>query len=140
MTVPTILAPVFVLVALTFFLMFWMGAARYGSVSRRETRIGDIALGQHNWPPHITQIGNSFNNQFQLPVLFYVLVILAMTLRHADLLFVILSWVFVVLRILHAGIHVTSNHMGQRFGLYTAAAIVLVVMWAIFAIQILLYI
>ena len=138
MTVPTILAPVFVLVALTFALMFWTGAMRYGSVMRRETRVSDIALGQGNWPPHITQLGNSFNNQFQLPMLFYVLVILAMVLHKADLLFVILSWVFVVLRILHAGIHTTTNNMSSRFGLYTAGALVLLAMWVIFALRILL--
>jgi hypothetical protein len=138
MSVAAILAPVFVLVALTFALMFWTGVVRYGSVARRQTRISDIALGQGNWPPHITQVGNSFNNQFQLPMLFYVLVILAYVLRKADLLFVIMSWVFVVLRILHAWIHTTSNNMTQRFAVYTAGAFVLLVMWVIFALRILL--
>jgi hypothetical protein len=138
MSVAAILAPVFVLVALTFALMFWMGVVRYGSVVRRETRVGDIALGQGNWPPHITQVGNSFNNQFQLPLLFYVLVILAYVLRKADLLFVIMSWVFVVLRILHVVVHTTSNRMIHRFGIYTAGAFVLLAMWIIFALRILL--
>jgi hypothetical protein len=137
MSIAAILAPVFVQVALTFALMWWMGAVRYDSVHRRETRIKDIALGQDNWPPRVAQIGNAFNNQFQMPVLFYVLVILAYLTQKAGWLFVIMSWLFVILRIAHAGVHVTTNNMGHRFGAYLAAAVVLMVMWIIFAFQIL---
>ena len=46
MSVAEVLLPVFVLVALTFTLMFWMGTVRYRSVNQRETRISDVALGQ----------------------------------------------------------------------------------------------
>ena len=42
-------------------------------------------------------------------MLFYVLIALALPLRHADLVIVLLSWVFVVTRFAHAGIFVTSN-------------------------------
>jgi hypothetical protein len=138
MLADAILAPLFVQVALTFALMFWMGGLRYGSVVRRETRLADIALGQPNWPPHVTKVSNAYENQFQLPVLFYVLVTLALVLRKADLLFVILSWVFVVLRIIHAYVHTTTNNVNHRFKVFAAAAIVLLVMWIIFAIRILL--
>jgi hypothetical protein len=45
MTVQAILAPLFVLVALTFALLVWMGAVRFAAVRRREVRVSDIALG-----------------------------------------------------------------------------------------------
>jgi hypothetical protein len=138
MSVAAILAPVFVLVALTFALMFWMGGTRYASVNRGETQVRDVALGEPNWPPRVLQLGNAFNNQFQLPLLFYVLVILALFLRKADLLFVIMSWIFVVLRVLHAGVHTTTNRMIHRFSVYAVGAIVLLMMWIIFALRILL--
>jgi hypothetical protein len=138
MLADAILAPVFVQVALTFALMFWMGGLRYGSVARRETRLSDVALGQPNWPPHITQVGNCYENQFQLPVLFYVVVIIALVLRKADLLFVILSWVFVVLRIVHAAIHCTSNNMLYRFQVFAAGALVLLALWIIVAFRVLI--
>ena len=57
-----------------------------------------------------TQIANALPDQFELPVLFYVLTILAMITRHADLLFVVLAWMFVAMRLVHAYIHVTSNN------------------------------
>ena len=62
-------------------------------------------------PTRVTQIGNSFRNQFEVPVLFYVLIALALPLRHADLFIVLMSWVFVVTRFAHAGIFVTSNNI-----------------------------
>jgi hypothetical protein len=138
MSVEAILLPVFVLVALTFVLLFMTGRARVASVRRGETKVRDIALGQTNWPERITQIGNSYNSQFQLPILFYVLVILAYVLRKADLLFVVLSWVFVATRLAHAYIHVTSNRVSWRFNAFALGYAVLAVMWIIFAMRILI--
>jgi hypothetical protein len=138
MTVQDILAPLFVLVALTFVLLAWMGAVRFAAVRRGEVRVKYTALGQSNWPPRVQQISKCYHNQFQLPVLFYVLTILALFLRKADLLFVVMAWIFVVLRIVHAAIHVTSNHVGRRFQAFAAGAVVLLLMWVIFAVRIML--
>ena len=43
------------------------------------------------------QVGYSFQNQFELPVLFYVLTILAIITKHADILFVVMAWIFVLI-------------------------------------------
>jgi hypothetical protein len=138
MSVQAILAPLFVLVALTFALLFWMGGARLAAVRRGEVRVRDISLGQSNWPPRVQQISNCFHNQFQLPMLFYVLTVLALFLRKADLLFVVMAWIFVVLRVVHAAIHVTSNRVSRRFQAFGVGAIVLLLMWIIFALRVLL--
>jgi hypothetical protein len=53
-------------------------------------------------------------------------------------LFVLLAWVFVVLRVLHAAVHLGSNNIKQRAGLFAAAAIVLTIMWVIFIVRIML--
>jgi hypothetical protein len=133
-----VLLPVFVLVGLTFALLLWMASARTRALTSRETRIKDIALGQQNWPDRATQIGNCFRNQFELPLLFYSLIALALPLRHADLVIVLLSWVFVVTRFAHAGIFVTSNNVQQRSLAWFAGVLVLLAMWLYFALRILL--
>src|SRR3979409_1311364 len=102
MTIQLVLLPVFVQVALTFGLLFWMGATRTARVRRGENQMRDIALGQPAWPARATQASNCYDNQFQIPLLFYVLVILAWITKHADLIFVVMAWVFVLLRIGHA--------------------------------------
>ena len=138
MSIPTVLLPVFVLVALTFALNVWMGWSRTSSVRRGEVKIRDIALGERNWSKQTQQIDNAFHNQFELPVLFYVLVALTLITRQADLLFVLLSWVFVALRVFHAYIMVTTNYVPRRARVHFAALAILVLMWAIFALHILL--
>jgi hypothetical protein len=124
MSVQMVLLPVFVLAGLAFALLFGMATARSRSLSGRET----------------TQIGNCFSDQFELPVLFYVLIALALPLRHADFIIVLLSWVFVVIRFAHAGIFVTSNNAEQRSLAWSAGGLVLFAMWLYFALKVLLLI
>jgi hypothetical protein len=138
MSLASVLLPVFVQVALTFALLMWTGGSRIGAIRSKQAKVSDVALGQGNWPDRVTQIGNSFDNQLQVPVLFYVLVILAWITRKADLLFVILSWVFVISRIVHARIHTTTNEMRVRFYAFATGVSVLLIMWVIFALRILL--
>ena len=138
MSVPMILAPLFVQVLLTFAVMLGMMYLRTTSLQRGETRVEMIANREPNWPPRATQFGNAFSNQFELPVLFYVLTILVIETKHAELMFVLLAWVFVALRLLQAFVHVTANHVPARGGFYGASAIVLLIMWIIFIVRILL--
>jgi hypothetical protein len=140
MSVQMVLLPVFVLVGLTFALLLWMGGARRQALVGGETKVRDVVLGQPNWPVRATQIGNCFKNQFELPLLFYILIALALPLRHADLFIVLMSWVFVVTRFVHAGIFVTSNDLNQRSLAWFAGALVLFAMWIYFALKILLLI
>ncbi len=136
MTVQMILLPVFVQVALTFAMLFWMASARTRSVKSGETKIRDIALGQSAWPTRAQQISNNYASQFQIPLLFYVVVILALFTRTADLIFVVLSWLFVLARIAHAYVHATSNHVPTRFNVFGVGVFVLLIMWIYFAFKI----
>ena len=131
-----VLTPVFIQIALTFGLLFWMGKERQGAIARGEVWMENIALGQAAWPERATQIARAFHNQLETPVLFYVLVALAMVTQKADLLFVLMAWAFVLARLAHAYVHVTSNHVMLRFKAYGAGLFVLMGMWAIFAIRI----
>ncbi|MGB3489571.1 MAG: MAPEG family protein [Xanthobacteraceae bacterium] len=139
MSVQMVLLPVFVLVGLTFALLLMMAGVRTRALTSGEVAFKDIALGR-NWPDRATQIGNCFNNQFQLPLLFYALVAIVLPLHRADLVFVLLSWVFVVTRFVHAGIFVTSNDVRQRSLVWFAGVLVLMAMWLYFALRLLLLI
>jgi hypothetical protein len=109
-----ILLPVFVLVALTFGVLFWTG--------RRLSLAGGPAA------------EGSFN--YHLHTLFYVLVAYSLTLRQADLIMVLLAWVFVVIQVFHAGLFVrASDTRGSSF--FIAGALVLLAMWVYFALHIL---
>jgi hypothetical protein len=135
--IEAVLFPVFVLVGLTFVLMFWMASLRVGALQRGEVRMGDIALRQPAWPERATQVANAYHNQLELPLLFYVLVILAMFTRKADTFFVVMSWMFVTARLAHAAIHVSGNDVRRRFYAFAVSAVLLLIMWIVFALRLL---
>src|SRR3954467_11480019 len=124
MSIQAILLPLFVEVLLTFALMFGMMYHRTRALSSGETRLSDIAMREPNWPTRATQFAYAFSNQFELPVLLYVLTILVIVTHHADLLFVMLAWIFVVMRVLQAGIHVTGNNVRFRGAFYGVGALI----------------
>jgi hypothetical protein len=136
-SVQAILLPLFVEVVLTFALWIWMAGLRTQNFSSGAVRPQDVALREPRWPPRTTQVANSFSNQFELPVLFYVLTILAYVTHKAGFVFVVLAWIFVIFRLLHAYVHVTSNAVRVRGSLYGVAALALFLNWVIYIVEVL---
>jgi hypothetical protein len=129
MTLRDLLLPLFVEVILTFVLLFWMAFLRTSAVTSGSIATRDIALREPNWPAGATQVANAFHNQLELPMLFYVLTILAWETHHAGTVFVVLAWLFVVLRVIQTIVHVTDNHVRRRGLAFILGAIVLAIMW-----------
>jgi hypothetical protein len=136
MGIQSILLPLFVQIGLTFFLIIWMARSRTSLVRRREIKWQDIALRQTPWPDGVQQIGNCFQNQFEIPVLFYVLVVLEIVTKKEGLLFVVMEWLFVAARLAHAYVFTTSNYVPLRGQFFIVGTIILILMWGLFALQI----
>ena len=137
MSVQMILLPLFVEVVLTFVIWSWMAVLRTRDFESGAVRPDNVALREPNWPKRTMQLGNAFSNQFELPVLFYVLTILEYVTHLAGIVFVVLAWLFVIFRILHACVHVTSNVVRLRGILYGVGALVLAIMWVIYIVEVL---
>jgi len=132
MTAQTTLTPVLVQVGLTFVLLLWLGAARINAVRTGKAKLKDIALSPAGWPVRVQQIGNAYNSQLQVPMLFYVLVAFALILQMADGLLAGLAWLFVGFRAAHAWIHVTNNNVLRRFQMFISGVLILIAMWLYF--------
>jgi hypothetical protein len=137
MSIQAILMPMFAQVALTFVLLFWMSILRLRVLRRGDVRPQQVALREPAWPPHVLKVGNAFHNQLELPVLFYV--VLALTAQALDVVLYVLSWMFVLSRLVHAYIHVTSNRLDRRTAVFLVGAIALAFMWVIVIARILLF-
>jgi hypothetical protein len=124
-----LLIPVFVQIGLTFALLSMLGPARLEALRRGDVKLEDISLGEKAWPPRVTQIANAHDNQYQLPVLLYALVLLALVLHKVDLPLVAGAWIFVLSRFAHAYVYVTTNHVPSRFRTYIAGLLALAAMW-----------
>jgi hypothetical protein len=137
MSLQAVLLPLFVEVILTFVLLSWMGALRGGDFRSGAVNPANVALREPGWPRRTLQAANAFSNQFELPVLFYVLTVLEWVTRHAGYAFVVLAWIFVICRVLQACVHVTSNAYRWRSSCYAVGAVVLFVMWVIYIVEVL---
>jgi len=138
MNATQLLYPVFVQIALTFAMLFWMGRARLAALTNRELKVSDVLLGQRAWPARVMQISNTYQNQFELPMLFYALVAFAMiNPRTVDIVMIVLAWGFVLSRIGHAAIYTTTNEIRQRFTAFLIGGVILLAMWVLFAARVL---
>ncbi|WP_158811527.1 MAPEG family protein [Beijerinckia sp. L45] len=136
MTIPTILLPVFIEVTLVFVLLGFMAKSRADAMNA-GTRPHDIALSSDAFPRQTRQISNCYANQFEMPLLFIAAVILAIVIRQAGTLFVLIEWLFVIARIGHAVVHTTSNNLSLRGPLFLASAVATALLWLILALGVL---
>ena len=110
-------------------ILVMMGRERVPRVMSGEIPMADIAVDRSAYPLRARLLSNNFDNQFQLPILFFVAALLALQLGVVGCVEVLLAWAFVVLRYVHAAIHITSNHLYRRFAAYCAGLAVLVLFW-----------
>jgi hypothetical protein len=80
------------------------------------------------FPASAVATSNNFVNLFELPVLFYAVVLALYALNQVDYIHVVCAYGFLLFRVLHSLIHCTYNHIMQRFGMYAIASIFLWVM------------
>ena len=74
----------------------------------------DLAMGRVAWPDDAAKRAANYRNQFELPVLFYAVVAFALITKGADTLMIVLAWLFVLTRIVHAAIHIGPNKVRWR--------------------------
>lgn len=72
------------------------------------------ALDNDAWPDDVRKVANNIRNQFQVPVLFFVLVLVLYARGSADAFALALAWLFVVSRAVHSLIHIGANYVPNR--------------------------
>jgi hypothetical protein len=106
-----------------------MGFFRRKALYQREVKIRDIALSGEAWPDRAKQAANNFANQFETPVLFYVLVLMAIHVGATGWLMTALAWAFVATRLVHSLVHITSNDLRFRSGIFFVGCFVIMAMF-----------
>ena len=130
-----ILMPVFLHVLLIFFLGIRTTLARGAAVRNREVRVKEIVLDSRAWPERARKLSNNFDNQFQVPMIWYALVALLIATNLVDTVQVVLAWCFVATRFVHSYIHTGGNDLRLRLLAFLAGATVVFLMWLWFALN-----
>jgi len=125
-----LLYPMSLMVLLTCIVGFITVKARFASVKNGQIKAKYFKLmaGQEV-PEFITTSTRNFNNQFEIPMLFYVVCTLYISLNIDSLFAVILAWLFVALRFVHTYIHLTYNHVIHRMLVFVAAFLCVIALW-----------
>lgn len=129
-----IFLPAVVMVVLTIVVWFRMYATRIGQMKRERIHPQTVATSAQA-AAKLTDscAADNFRNLFELPVLFYLAVVVAAQTGRVGTAVLVLAWLFVALRVLHSWIQCTYNKVMHRFRVYVAGGMVLWVLWGVLA-------
>lgn len=119
-----ILWPVLIVLAIPLFILL-LNAKRKVTVHKTGEIDPNAAIDNKAWPLPVLLTSNALSNQFQLPVVFYVLCLVLYSIDAVSSLAVYLAWAFAVLRWVHAIVHVTSNAIPLRIGFFLLSSLTL---------------
>ncbi len=117
-------------------LYIWCVTLYMFRVRIRAVKSGEVAIRYFKAytgapPTERTQlVARHYDNQFQVPMLFFAVGILHTFVARIDTVTVVLAWVFVLSRLAHAWVHLGSNRIQHRFKVFAAGWIVILLLWA----------
>lgn len=103
-------------------LAFLMGGSRFVSVRTGKVDLRDVRK-TGKWPGKLGILSDSYNNQFQMPQLFYVACIALTLLGAVTPITIKLAWAFVAFRLAHMIWHNTRNIIIVRFFIFVGSVI-----------------
>jgi hypothetical protein len=120
--------PMIAHVALVFALYFLLSKRRIAAVKSGRATVSQFRENQQE-PEDSLFVHNSLKNQFELPLLFHIVCLALFAVDGDNIFTVILAWLFVASRYVHAYIHVTSNRIRYRRPAFLVGFGLLVLMW-----------
>ena len=136
-TASAILWPMLAHIGLVFFLYAWLTFARTMAVRRGETEYACFLLGREE-PLHIARITRNLANQFELPVIFYALVIVLLVFNRETWVDMAAAWVFFAGRVIHTLVQTLTDNVvlrGRVFMINFLAVVVLAAHVALLALE-----
>ncbi|WP_341732553.1 MAPEG family protein [Microcoleus sp. EPA2] len=121
MTQDAIFSPFFATVFLTLIVWVYMYIRRISFITSTKLSQKDLSvpgtLAQIS-PPNVSNPSDNLKNLFEIPIIFYALVLYLFITNQVDAVYVNVAWIFVVFRALHSAVHCTFNLIILRFYLY----------------------
>ena len=121
-----ILWPILAQVILTLGLFIRLGQVKDQARAANEVDLGVTALDNDAWPDYVRQVANCMRNQFQVPVLFYVLLFMLFVLDAVETVAIVLAWLFIASRLVHAFIHTGTNHVPHRTRVFKLSVLLVI--------------
>lgn len=122
-----ILAPFVGTMLLTIIVWFYMYAKRIPFILRSNLTPQQLTPQEFARlsPAAVANPSDNLKNLFELPTIFYAVVLYLYASQQVDGLYVGAAWVFFGFRVLHSAVHCTINFIPLRFWLYAISALAL---------------
>jgi hypothetical protein len=78
---------------------------------------------------------NNISNLFEMPVLFYVCVVLVYASNSVDAYYLAAAWLYVLMRYVHSYIHTTYNYVPHRLRAFLISNVIILFMWGRLVVQ-----
>ncbi|MBV1920733.1 MAG: MAPEG family protein [Pseudomonadales bacterium] len=129
-----IFLPVLAHILLIFIVYIYLGRVKTRAIEEGNVDRQKASLNSKAWPEYVVKVSNNLDNQFESPILFYMLSIIYYLTNHVSSVLVLIMGGYVLSRYIHAYVHVTSNYVPYRYkffviGLLTLLALTL---WLVF--------
>lgn len=122
--------PMFAMVVLTFVVAIYMLSLRVSAVRSGRVKLSAFRLNnEETMSPRMLQVARNYSNLFEMPVLFYAAGAVTLALNLNSIAISILAWLFVVSRIVHSLIHITSNNVIRRMQAFMAGNLCILLIW-----------
>ena len=133
-----ILYPLFAMMLLVSVVVTLLWRLRDSAIRNRQVSIKFYRAYVGEGEPEFHKVvSRHYSNLFEMPVLFYVVVILTYMTQHVTAWMVGCSWVYVVCRYVHSCVHLTNNNVIVRFAMFLLSALVLLAMWVTLLVMVL---
>jgi hypothetical protein len=86
------------------------------------------AMDNEAWSKPTVLTSKNLANQFQFPVIFYVLCLILANLGAVNKVTLTVAWLFVAARCLHAYVHVSTNNVPVRLRAFIVSVLMLLVL------------
>lgn len=130
MTAANLIYPMFAMVVLTTVVLVILFRSRMRAVRERKVTMGYFKIYQGQVEPeYAAKPARHFSNLFEVPTLFYATCLTGMITQQGGQAIQVLAWIYVVARVIHAGIHLGSNKIQLRVTAYFIGWLALLAMW-----------
>ena len=122
-----IVGPFMTMMLLTLIVWIYMYAKRIPLIQKSKIDPNTLTAAElaRISPPSVSNPSDNLKNLFELPTLFYGLVLYLFVVNKVDETYLIAAWTFAGFRVLHSAVHCTGNIVMLRFWLYCISALAL---------------
>ncbi len=120
--------PVLVQMLIPIVVILVNGKRKAADVKAESVDLAKAAMDNEAWSLPVILTSKNLANQFQFPILFYVVCMILASIDAVSTTVLVAAWLFVATRIVHAYVHITTNYVPVRMNSFIVGVLILIVM------------